>query len=325
MKNKNSKIQILRAAAIIAVVLIHTCPAGIEQVFVRPFLNFAVATFLFMSGYLTDISKTSVRAFYRKRIVRVLIPYAIWSIVYTTIGLLNSGELNLSKYLTNFLLGQGAATMYYIPVYIQFVLITPIAHKMAHGKKWWIGLLITPISYSYVYLVLFEFLPDNKIVSSLWHICCLGWFTYYYLGLLLRDKFKAVRYRTNRLIAFYALTLLLQMAEGYSWYRLGSNSAGTQLKVSTLLSNTVFIMLARCYIENVSIRSNNRLLILIGDYSFGIYLSHLAVIMLMRKLPFWNSIPFVINSAIVLSTTLLCLMICKKICGEKISRVLGII
>lgn len=54
--NKNSRnttIQIFRAFAIIAVVIIHTLPLGYWQVLIRPFVNFAVAAFLFLSGYLT--------------------------------------------------------------------------------------------------------------------------------------------------------------------------------------------------------------------------------------------------------------------------------
>ena len=63
--NKNQKIQIVRAIAIIAVVMIHTCPHGITQVYIRPFINFAVASFLFLSGYLTDVSNISIKQFYK--------------------------------------------------------------------------------------------------------------------------------------------------------------------------------------------------------------------------------------------------------------------
>ena len=52
---KNYKIQILRAIAIFAVVFIHTCPTGEWQVFCRPFINFAVALFLFLLSQ-NDIS-----------------------------------------------------------------------------------------------------------------------------------------------------------------------------------------------------------------------------------------------------------------------------
>lgn len=44
----NKKIQVLRAIAIIQVVLIHTNINGIGIVFDRPFLNSAVAMFIFL-------------------------------------------------------------------------------------------------------------------------------------------------------------------------------------------------------------------------------------------------------------------------------------
>ena len=48
-------LQVFRALVVIAVVMIHTTPKGNCQVFCRPFVNFAVATFLFLSGYLTKL------------------------------------------------------------------------------------------------------------------------------------------------------------------------------------------------------------------------------------------------------------------------------
>ena len=83
-KNKiNNMVQVFRALAIVAVVMIHTTPLGNWQVFCRPFINFSVATFLFLSGYLTKISNDNWCAFYKKRIIRVIIPYVIWTVLYT--------------------------------------------------------------------------------------------------------------------------------------------------------------------------------------------------------------------------------------------------
>ena len=54
-ETRNNMVQIFRALAIIAVVMIHTTPLGNYQVLCRPFINFSVATFLFLSGYLTKV------------------------------------------------------------------------------------------------------------------------------------------------------------------------------------------------------------------------------------------------------------------------------
>ena len=51
------KIQLVRGIAILAVVLIHSLPDGLIQVFVRPFINFAVPCFLFLSGMLSNAKR----------------------------------------------------------------------------------------------------------------------------------------------------------------------------------------------------------------------------------------------------------------------------
>ena len=50
-------LQVLRGLAIAAVVLIHCLPQCPATVALRSFLNFSVALFLFLSGFLTDEDK----------------------------------------------------------------------------------------------------------------------------------------------------------------------------------------------------------------------------------------------------------------------------
>ena len=244
-KIKNTKIQILRALAIIAVVMIHTCQNGMMQVYTRPFINFAVATFLFLSGYLTDISNINVKEFYKKRIIRVLIPYTIWTILYTTVASISSG-ISLKRYIYNFITAESAPTMYYIFVYIQFVLLTPLLAKLLKKKYWYLGFVVAPVSLLINYYLLFTGITPHRYFSIIWGVCSLGWFTFYYLGLYLKNndrKFKP-------LLPVYILTIAIQMIESYCWYRLGSTNCGTQLKLSALLTSSIFILLAYEYIKN---------------------------------------------------------------------------
>ena len=324
LKDKNNKIQILRAVAIIAVVMIHTCKNGIMQVYARPFINFAVATFLFLSGYLTDVSKINIKEFYKRRIIRVIIPYTIWSILYTTVGSITNG-IEFKQYIINYITAQGAASLYYIFVYIQFVLLTPLLGKLINNKYWYLGFLIAPLSLSIKYYWLLSDVVANKYIYAIWRICCLGWFTFYYLGLYLKNSKRNKKYNNNMLIIIYAISIIIQICEGYIWYKLGEVNCGTQLKLSSLLTSSIFILLAYNYIKDSKFNCNNKALITIGNYSFGIYISHLMVLALLNKIiPFWSSIPFGINSLIVLSVTFLCTIIGKKICGEKISKYLGL-
>lgn len=322
-KDKNPKIQILRAIAIIAVVIIHTCPIGEIQVYIRPFVNFSVAMFLFLSGYLTDVSKMNVKEFYKKRIIRVLIPYTIWSILYTTIGF-TSGGINLKKYVFNYITAGGAATMYYIFVYIQLVLLTPLLGKLLKKKYWYLGFVISPIALLINYYWLLSKTTPNTYISIVWGVCCLVWITSYYLGLYLKN-INNKEYNIKKLVLVYILAIALQIAEGYVWYSMGEVNCGTQAKISCLLTSSIFILLAYQYIKSSRFKGNNRLMVLIGNYSFGIYISHLMILTILEKLiPFWKSIPFGINTVIVLVITLLFVIVGKKILGDKISRYIGL-
>ncbi len=133
-------VQIFRAFAIIAVVMIHTTPLGNCQVLCRPFINFSVATFLFLSGYLTKIDNNNWFAFYKKRIIRVIIPYIIWTILYSI------ESKHIESIPINLLTAKAAAPMYYIFVYIQFVLLTPLLGKLATSKYRYLGWFVAPLS-----------------------------------------------------------------------------------------------------------------------------------------------------------------------------------
>lgn len=66
---KNAYLQLLRGCAITAVVIIHTLPESTATIVVRPFLNWGVALFLFLSGLLTPRSKVgNLKIFYGRRI-----------------------------------------------------------------------------------------------------------------------------------------------------------------------------------------------------------------------------------------------------------------
>lgn len=316
---KDSKIQSLRAVSIIAVVLIHTCPDGMWQVFARPFVNFAVAVFLFLSGYLTKLPITDCKAFAKKRILKVLIPYVIWTVIYSI------AYRNPDRILFNLLTTRAAGPFYYIFVYIQFVLLTPLLEKMAASKWQWIGWLVMPVS-----TVVFTYLPmlmgyqNHGYVTLLWDVSCLCWFSYYYLGLLLKNQMIKVEIKTPTVVWLYVLSLVLQMAEGLWWNHMGSTNAGSQTKLTVFVSATLFILLIYRYLTDAGRGGKSKLLCLLGDCSFGIYLSHMLIIGVLGKLPFYDQIPFGINTALVIAVCCGCIWISRRICGRKLSGWLGL-
>lgn len=93
----NRDIQIFPAIAVIAVVMIYATPADQWQVFCKPFINFAVATFIFLSGYLTKADNENWLKFYVRRITHVLVPYFIWTVIYSIPDIQSSGPSALVK------------------------------------------------------------------------------------------------------------------------------------------------------------------------------------------------------------------------------------
>ena len=314
-------IQVFRAIAIIAVVMIHTTPAGEMQVICKPFINFAVATFVFLSGYLTKADNDNWLAFYRRRITRVLVPYFIWTVIYSIQDIQSEG---LSVLVKNLLCANATTTLYYIFVYIQFVLLTPLMGKLAKSRLRHLGWIIAPLS-----VVLFKYIPAfgdihlGKHVELLWSDACLGWFTFYYLGLILGNKLLSPKFNLRNLVFIYCVSLLLQMGEGYLWFTVDPAGCGSQLKLTSILSSSIFML----FIYSV-LSSNHgtkcRLLSTIGDYSFGIYLVHMMILKALEPMALYSAIPYPVTSLIILIISFIFCYICTAVTGKRVGRCLGL-
>ena len=134
-KTKNENIQFLRGIAILAVVIIHSSMPDRLRVVIRPFVNYAVALFIFLSGYLTNIDISDKKNFMKKRIIKVIVPYIIWSIIFSVPSKFEHFGLNL-------LTGRCCGIYYYIFVYVQFVILTPLISRLIKSQYAWIGWLI---------------------------------------------------------------------------------------------------------------------------------------------------------------------------------------
>lgn len=320
MHTRNPKIQVLRGLAIIGVVLIHTCPAGMWQVTCRPFINYSVASFLFLSGYLTKIGNDNWSSFFKKRIDRVVLPYILWTILYS-IASKNWSPIDI---FINLLTAQSAAPMYYILVYIQFVLLTPLLGRLALSKYSWTGWLIAPISVLiFKYYPLFSDGTLNPYLRLMYGDSCLGWFTFYYLGILLGNNIIIVNYKTKSLLIAYLTAIILNIAEGYIWLQHGEANCGTQIKLSSFLTSTIFCLIAYKYIRSKRIETASKYLVFVGNYSFGIYLSHIMFMKILAYIPIYKELPFILNSTIVLLVSLLFAYCASRICNSNLNKYCG--
>lgn len=309
----NKKIQIIRALAICAVVMIHSNTDGVVGVGVRPFINYAVAMFIFCSGYLTKLEINDLGSFYKKRIGRVIVPYLLWSLIYTV------AYGSYSSLIVNLLTANAHHSFYYIFVYIQLVLLTPAIGRLLKSKYRWIGWAIAPISVLIIrYICTFAGVELGFPFPA---TLCLVWFTYYYLGLGLGNHVFEYGDSWKKTIGMYAVVLLLSEVEGFVWMIYGNYDLATsQVRLTSILTSTVACLLAYRYIKDDGVELADsllsRALITIGNCSFGIYLSHNLVMSVLERVPGYGYLFFPLRSIVILAVTTLCVMAGHRVLGR---------
>ena len=196
---------------------------------------------------------------------------------------------------------------------------------LAKSRYRHIGWLIAPVSLLlFCYPQLYTGKPINAYVSMANDISCLNWFTFYYLGIVLGNGIVSRDFSTKSIGGLLLVSIILQIAEGYILYRQGISNCGTQMKITSLITSTLACILAHNLLKAKKINLKNQLLLTIGKYSFGIYLCHVLFLRLFKGFDFYQHIPYVINSAIVLALSVLLCFICDKLLSDRIVKWIGI-
>ena len=213
---KNQYLQMIRGVCIICVILIHSISKEINihnnelNIAIRTIINFAVGVFVFLSGYFVkpDEIKKNMKTYYKRRAKRVLIPYIIWSIIY--IFLFNFKYIktfNIKKLINMFVLGNSSAQMYYIIVLLQLIAITPLLLKLANKNSKVINLFLLSITPIYTLINgFYNYYFHNNIY--LYATLFLAWITFYYLGIIFKQK-KIEFYKYRMVIILCGVILSL--------------------------------------------------------------------------------------------------------------------
>lgn len=325
---KDLYIQALRGLAIAAVVLIHCLPQLAASVAVRPWLNFAVALFVFLSGCLTPREKVGdARAFWGRRLGKVLAPYVLWTLFY----LVARGELAPTAILGAILTGGGSAQMYYLLVYAQLVLLTPVLYRLLDFAWARVALYaITPvITLARIGLAL----AGQDSIGAMVGVFCGSWLVYYLLGLEWRTRIepamKSIGLSFGRSVLILVICLVLQTACGLLWFSAGNYAMAVgQLKATTMLTSIALItamMLASTRLRRAL--SATRLLVALGNLSFGIYLCHMAPIMALGKvrgvLGFEGMPIAVITWLVSLALSAAVVALCRRIIPKRALSAIG--
>lgn len=171
---KLPEIDLIRAIAIIAVVLIHgtssatLLPIGSGSQAIFFILNkaslFTVPLFIWISGvvlfytYYDRWEPGMSRVFWTKRLRRILIPYVLWSLFYYLFNqVMFHGNIrfDLIYFIKLLISGNASYHLYYMVIIVQFYLLFPLLITVVRRSTWLrrglipIGIVIQAAAYAF--------------------------------------------------------------------------------------------------------------------------------------------------------------------------------
>ncbi|NGP46506.1 acyltransferase [Bacillaceae bacterium SIJ1] len=317
------EIYLTRALAIIGVLLVHATSTAIVDLqssgsdtfivynFVNIFFKFGTPTFIFLSSLVLFYSYSKrplkpglLKHFYKRRLAFILLPYAIFSLIYfwQKIPLLQqwmTSEEIARQFIFDFLIGKASGHLYFVFISIQFYLLFPFflmffkKYPSASKHAFWVGFLI---QWAYVFGVKYGILPSEYKGSV-----AFSYIAYYLMGVTVgmnypkfEQFFALSRSQTPRRFWFWTAALWVGWAffsVGHVTvqylYRTGVYTADTLIfeffwNGHTFLSALVLMQVAYAMYKHASSKVVKALLHL-GVVSFGVYLLHVLPLHLYRE------------------------------------------
>lgn len=240
-----------------------------------------VPVFFIMSGYFFNIKKYGVKAFWKKRITSILIPWFFTGSVMYTITMIH--EISNFKILglINFILGNGSYLWYLLVLIVCYLIFGLI------DKKWF---CITFVVLNVISLVLTSFgliAPPNPYLNVL------NWSGFFAVGLLLKDHMEGMLSLIKRKALLIIPSYILLLGLGVL---IEPNAGGYFSKLALPMELTgiaVVLTFASMKIFDFT------LMYKASGLAFSVYLTHFMIFPITRILP-QNQIFEFINPLIIL-------------------------
>ncbi len=264
--------------------------------FIEQLATAAVPAFLLVSGFFVAFAtgrsqRTIGWNVIGSRIKNLLIPYALWSLAFFAVDGLLGDTYSLAVYLRRLLLGQATESFYYVPLLVQFYLLSPLLVPIAR-RHWKALLAVAAVVQLGLHLLRYlQYLgPDWLEIERMLGLATSRFFPghllYFSMGLVIGLHLPAAKQLLDRakwalLIATPTL-LVLGMVEWELLLRQsGQDWLAPALTVVDDLYSLAFV-LALLAFEKITLPLTKPMGDL-GTKSYGIYLSNALVLMLAAK------------------------------------------
>lgn len=319
---KRERIQELdayRALAIMAVLAIHATSEALAAtigsrayplyLLINTFSKFAVPVFIFLSGFVLfynyadkPLSGGTIRQFYRKRLLYILVPYLVFSVFYYLLKLYRSDMLfDLSwavayDFIKALFGGRAYTHLYYIIIMVQFYILFPLLLAIFQKMR-----RAVPFMFLAAALLQWGFIIVNKYG---WQIprgnLAISYLSYFIFGAWIAMHYGSIRNWLVHLskgykqivgwVVLWSVWIGLGIYHAYMFYRANVgkifvNTLWYELVwyIHSLLSCIILIQIAFVLFYRCGRRISSWVTS-IGACSFGIYLLHPFLLFIYRKI-----------------------------------------
>ena len=320
----------LRALATVGVIIIHNSTPVVNMTYGRDMnfwwignsvdsaVRFAVPLFLMLSGATLLSKEYKLGEFYKKRVVRVLVPLLFWMLCYWVFrwAMLESWQQPkefsaVMHWARDLFLSEGISKHFWYVYMILFIyLFVPFLGKAvrALSNSWLLTLLVA-------WVVLFIALRPIPINFYRWS----DFFGYKLLGYFLYTGYLVLGYylmrirltwSKTRMVAAAIFILSIASSAIYTYFA-SKNAHRLDLSIYSYLTVNTAIQSIALFIWAKDLHIGNRFLSglqkTISNYSYGIYLVHIIVIgIFFRNNIFWTMAHPLISLPIIVLATLVC-------------------
>lgn len=321
---RNLYFDTLRGIAILMVVAIHTFIASefdnyqsICSISMREIFNVAVPLFLAISGFFIGRknfdNNSQIFKFWKKQISKVYIPTLFWSIPYLALAVFH--QQSLLKNILVFLLC-GYSIYYFIALIIQCYLLLPFIQKKMLNIV--MGGVIFSLSLICVAVISYTSITRFPLIVFAGPV--IVWLIFFWIGVFLSRSER--NYKIGWIFVGVLVSFALMLIE--TKFRHEATGGGYGIKPSSFIFSFLMILLLFSKrIEHKYVKDNviNKALIVVGDYSFSIYLIHCFVITIVFH--FVTISNWIVRWTIVVAITMLFICLVRKVLPNKCLKIIG--
>ncbi|MDQ6928203.1 MAG: acyltransferase [Actinomycetota bacterium] len=303
------ELDVIRVVAFSAVIAVHaiafsTLASNEVSAGALMLLQFGRGVFFALTGFVLVYSATrrpvGAVPFWRRRVPYVVVPYAVWTVIYYCVGLAESAHpsFSLAALGLDILTGDAAYHLYFLVVvlqlYLLFPLILPFVRRSA-GAPGRVLLIVGALNLTWLAVLQYAPAPTGAL-GVLWErayellptysiFVLAGCYAALHLGAI-----RTVVARRARLLAVVGVGAA-GLAEAVYLVQLGDLSprrAGSVLQPAMALSCVAAIVLVFLGASRWAsgARRGSQLLDTAADISFGVYLAHPLVLALVLSIGF---------------------------------------